>query len=797
MEDELITYLFPDINAVRYFQKEFENLDEFHLIEQTTSSGFDIYLVEQWANNRNIGSLISTYTGNLNNEINIIKFTIRKLPSKRYPMRFQEYLNELMVNHAKIKYMNDEETEILFITNITSLPSNLSLIPILNGDFNSIEDNFVINSNLKKLQCSGRSISLITSKISDANEDKFRQMYKIYNLNIPIKFAIKELINIIQTSLFYFDLLDIRYCDGFLCNKTEDAIVTWWNLIGLPHFNIKPPGILPSRTVAAIVSTVLSVKIRLQIFGGCDVPKDPFDVENFMISIGEFQRQVKLDKTRKLDIETFHKLIYITNDKLKLPDIDKKSSYTNEIRKLTNVVKNTVQDRIYDDPKFEYNIETLDLEVLISSLLGKTLKRLWYGSDRQGPINQDSSNHHTNGKPSHHHHHHRENDDLKHDRHSNHHQQHHQKHNNRQDEYKFVSLKDSIRRNQRIHYDKKGLNRMKLGRYNKQRLDLNHQVSHQHLNLTGLSKVDQLLQIEEKFDKESVVTSRENPSVCDLKDSVVCKMNVELNRRNSFPSNDLNLSNLLNGEYDRPKIKRNCSFSLESNLPGDNGTFRTISYKYLSGMANLQELDNIKKSKQHEKFYQGYSRLNKDLEKLKVNHNLLDNSQTSLLNQDLPNILEFNMNNLSTNLDRLIYESRIIIKRVNDLESDCKTLKSKLNDQLLDKLSNTINSLLYLNKFNRVFEGSERDELILKLTNNDKDVLEVVKQKDNQIPTTYLRVFITFIWDMIFFILELFKFDRSKMNLDRIRQNWGKLDPNRKYIERAYDFVGYDSKASI
>ncbi|CAH6722248.1 hypothetical protein CLIB1444_08S05182 [[Candida] jaroonii] len=797
MEDELITYLFPDINAVRYFQKEFENSEEFHIIEQTKSSGFDIYLVEQWANNRNIGSLISTYTGNLNNEINIIKLTIRKLPSKRYPMRFQEYLNELMVNHAKIKYMNSEETEILFITNITSLPSNLSLIPILNGDYKSIEDNFIINSNLKKLQCSGRSISLITSKISDANEDKFRQMYKIYNLNIPIKFAIKELINLIQTSLFYFDLLDIRYCDGFLCNKTEDAIVTWWNLIGLPHFNIKPPGILPSRTVAAIVSTVLSVKIRLQIFGGCDVPKDPFDVENFMISIGEFQRQVKLDKTRKLDLETFHKLIYITNDKLKLPNIDKKSSYTNEIRKLTSAVKNTVQDRIYDDPKFEYNIETLDLEALVGFLLGKSLKRLWYGSDRHGPINQENSTHHSNGKPLHHHHHHREHIHARSDNASVDHRNHPQKHYDYQDEYKFVSLKDSIRRNQRIHYDKKGLNRMKLGRYNKQKLDLNHQVSHQHLNLTGLSKVDQLLQIEDKFDKQSIAASRDSPSVCDLKDSVVCNVNTELNRRNSFPSNDLNLNKLLNSEYERHQIKRNPSFSLENMDRDSNETFKTVSSKYFSVMSNLQELDKIKNSIQHEKFYSNYTRLNRDLEKLRVNHNLLDNSKTGLLNQDLPNILEFNMSNLSTNLDRLVYESRIIIKRVNDLESECKTLKSKLNDNLLNKLSTTINNLLYSNKFNRVFESSERDELILKLTNNDEEVLDIVKHKDNEIPTTYLRVLITFIWDMIFFILELFKFDRSKMNLDRIRQNWGKLDPNRKYIERAYDFVGYDSKASI
>ena len=136
-------------------------------------------------------------------------------------------------------------------------------------------------------------------------------MYTRYTIaNVPIKFAIKELVNLIQMCLFYFDLLDAKYCDGLLCNKTDESISEWWNLIGLPHYSFKPNirnGILPSRTIAAVISLVLSVKIRLQMVGGCDVPKDPFDFENFMLSIGQFQRQFKLDKLRKLDLQTLNK----------------------------------------------------------------------------------------------------------------------------------------------------------------------------------------------------------------------------------------------------------------------------------------------------------------------------------------------------------------------------------------------------------------------------------------------------------------------------------------------------------
>ena len=50
--------------------------------------------------------------------------------------------------------------------------------------------------------------------------------------------------------------------------------------------------------MAAIVSLILSVRMRIQLVGSSDVPKDPFDFENFMIAIGQFQRQYKLDKTK-------------------------------------------------------------------------------------------------------------------------------------------------------------------------------------------------------------------------------------------------------------------------------------------------------------------------------------------------------------------------------------------------------------------------------------------------------------------------------------------------------------------
>ncbi|KAG7193308.1 uncharacterized protein KQ657_000720 [Scheffersomyces spartinae] len=340
---QLISYIIPDFQTVQYFIKDFEANNEFYLLEETTRLGFDIYLVEKWALSRKITCVASTYTGNSELENKVLKLTIIKKQSRFYPLKFQEYLNELLINKNKVTRLcgadgvtkstspinntgfepciNDKvqtNEEVLFITNITELPSDLNVIPIPQGDARLVYSSFIINSNLKRLQCSGRSNSLINDKVSDSNENKFRTIYRIYNS--PIKFAIMELVNLVQISLFYFDLLDLKYCDGLLCDKTEEALVTWWNLIGLPHFsykpNVKKNGILPNKSVSGIISLIVLIKLRLMIFGGCDVPGDPFDYENFMISIGQFQRQVKLKKKRKLSLETLSKLFTITNAKL-------------------------------------------------------------------------------------------------------------------------------------------------------------------------------------------------------------------------------------------------------------------------------------------------------------------------------------------------------------------------------------------------------------------------------------------------------------------------------------------------
>lgn len=894
--DELITYIFPDFNAIKYFQRDFINTNEFHLVEENVSSGLDIYLVEQWVLNRKIGTIISTYTGNMESKVSVVKFTVLKKQVKNYPLRFQEYLNELMLNHAKIKKMDTEAQmgpkELLFVTNSASLPSNLNLITIPTGDIRLLENDFMVNSNLKKLQCSGRSLSLFTNKVSGANEDKFRHVYKIYNANVPIKFAIKELVNLIQTCLFYFDLLDAKYCDGLLCNKTDESISEWWNLIGLPHYNFKPNirnGILPSRTVAAVISLVLSVKIRLQMVGGCDVPKDPFDFENFMLSIGQFQRQFKLEKLRKLDLQTLNKLFAITNAKIipeksnfsydntdeALPDTlmnpsnlnsnltspykKNKNYYSKEFKKFTNVVKNTVQDHIIapnkdSDDTFQninpkssgrirnriakladnvspLDVETLDLEALVKNYLcGKALPRLWFGTHQ--PIPSDVSTALQPPQLGHHHkHHHR-----------------HHTSNNDSKSYRFISLKDAINHTQGLPYYtnssssvpdaskySRGFNKMKLGLQNRKLLVSNNTPKKHNLTLqvaadnnsgngnsqgNSTSMLDSLLTPDDicpQYDgrnDESSTHSKANKHY-------ISKFKAILNRRNSYPfvvqQGEMNLNviefsrNDIELENNRFQLKRSLSCSLLDDYFCSKSekpivSIDKLSSNYLNNVNNLVKIENIENNNNDsstdlittKKIENLYNKLNHEIITFNHMHNQVINNKNRILEGDLVSSLNFNLDDLSATIDRLVYETRIVGKRINEFEEYSNLLDSKLNTQSMKKLSKLIDNLVYLNRFNQTFvDMNEKKSIISELTGEDPKELNCTETSQSK-GDNILRVLIIFIYEFLSYIFQAFNLDRSKMNFDRISQTWKKVDPNKKYINKIYSIIGKDpSKTSL
>lgn len=998
--NDFITYVIPDFNAVHYFQKDFLQSQEFHILEESQVTGYEIYLVEQWVNNRNIGSVVTAYTGNESSKITVARFTIVKKPSKHYPIRFQEYLNELLQNHSTIKKMEHDRTSILsnnnlttvattksrtsgnssglrrresttelanevcFVTNITSLPSNLNLIPIPQGDVRKIETSFIINSNLKKLQCTGRSISLISDKISDANEDKFRQMYKIYNVNIPIKFAIQEVVNVIQMSLFYFDLLDVKYCTGLLCNKTEEAIVNWWNLIGLPHFNVKPntkDGILPPITVAAIISLILSVRLRLQIVGGCDVPKDPFDFENFMIAIGQFQRQFKLEKTRKLDMETLNKLFTITNSRLQLEknanyfyssayssshdhqDFDpllnphnyhhfdsissppnmkgsssgqKRKGYGKELKKLTSVVKNTVQDHLnaasrdlddiqmpspssrpttgrirnriakFTDAVSPLDVESLDLEFLVKThLAGKVLIRLFYGiqsgntanlfpTNTAGTTTTTAQNENGSSGTRHHKHHHQH--------------QHPQQHLNplypmtsrrrgrsiadeaASYQYAFTSLRDKIAQTHDLTLGpnsmhsgnggySKGFNLMKFGLQSRKNLSVTSRKGgsqdHQRQKSDGMIEMnggnhkqldydksvqsallDSFLQISSS-DSASITKSLGSNTNISVPPSRECENPIaslqhRLNRRNSYPflldqyEQNLNTSVISKNDlHVKPEVlevarsrPRSSSMSCLDKVVVDPSmvTIAKFSQTYLDNISELMKYDNLRKYYfengslpgggtiedhiNNESLERSFQLMNLDLIKLNNLKMSTDSNKTRILDEDLSDHLQYNINLLTNTIDRISYETRIVVKRIDELQENCNLFQLKLNNDCERRIQDLTNTIIKRKNFKQVFfDPKERRSIVRKLTgksgseedNDDNDNNE----DDNAGGSGILSMYATYAFDWFLHIFQLVRFNRYNMNNERIRQAWAKLDPNRTIINKAYSYIGKEPSA--
>lgn len=901
-ESELVTYILPDFGAVEYFQKEFAAMSEFHVVEESEALGFEIYLVDQWVRHRKIGTVVSVYTGNYESKVKVVRFTIKKVPTKFYPARFQEYLNETILNHASYKRMNVSDAtsahafstknsvEYLLVTNITALPSNLNLVPIPGGDVRAIRATFAINSNLKKLNCAGRTLALLTERVSAASEDKFRQMYRIFNELVPIGFAVRELVNLIQTSLFYFDLLDVRYCDGLLCQKTEDAINNWWNLIGLPHFNVKPnprAGILPAKTVASIISLTISVKMRLHLFGGCDTPKDPYDFENFMLSVGQFQKQVKLEKKRKLNLVTLLHLFYYTNQKLpsatkqqqfsafgselSLPegsqtDLSNLASnkhfsssaypsrsisnqtasayrrnklyYSKELKKLTNAVKNTVQDHIivregnegfYPEPSHKpgaklrskiaskltdlitpNDVETTDLEFLVNKcLVGKTLLRLWQGLGESSEFSVLNLDEKLSLAPHYHHHHHIHRRNGSHEPSS-------FASDGEDSKYQYICLKDGIMMSRELltsqNTEKTSgrLGRMKFalqGRRPNHIRDLDKGITDisgfEKLSLSSSEQLDHLLpKLNCPPGKEPCPDLRETVSSKKKKET----QNIRglLNRRGSFPTlfNGAEL-NIHTVEAIKPTIKpleghalRKCaSFSAIDDLffrNHDLDNKEKLKISYVETVMNMMELDQLRKLTKSDqiKVSQSYKRINIDLIKLHSIHNRMV-SQQLFINSEYSSVLTGRMKDLTDNIDRMTFRSRDLLKKINELEENSSNFNLKLQEACIQKLGILVDSLVNSNKFKDVFKDEEeRRKIVLELGGTENTTCD-----ENDTEKTYwgLRLAVIFVYELIVFFLQLLNFDRSKMNLDRIRQSYSMVDPSRRYIDGAYTFVRRDS----
>ncbi|CDK29375.1 unnamed protein product [Kuraishia capsulata CBS 1993] len=407
----LQSFILPDLKAVDFLRCEFP--PGLAVFDRVVLSGYEIYIVEQWALDRKVGTVITTYTGDPNDEVSAYAVVLTRDESE-WPLSFRSYLSELL--DSAYARLNNTDSGSIFITNLGQL-TDLSLIPVPNGNIDEVWELFLVNENLKRFGCGSRSALMLASP-SKAAEDKFRQMFRVHS-SVAINYASVELVMILQVFLYYFDLLNPIYGDGLLCNKTVDAIDAWRNLYGSRYLkpSFKRTDCLSPATVAGIIGMVLVIRARLDEVGNNVVaPKDPLNTEKFRLAVGQFQRyanrlysSMPVYTAPSLGLVTSPgherdalpvvlKLNAATIDRLVEATLPKNQTLKNDLLKVKRMFKNTVSDLSSGKTLQTLNIaspvigsaeggqlgltfdeDCLDLDYVLQYIHGKRMMYLWKG----------------------------------------------------------------------------------------------------------------------------------------------------------------------------------------------------------------------------------------------------------------------------------------------------------------------------------------------------------------------------------------------------------------------------------
>ncbi|KAI0178887.1 hypothetical protein GGR52DRAFT_533930 [Hypoxylon sp. FL1284] len=341
--------------------------------------GYELYLVEQWACSRQSPTLvIVTYTGD---EKHFVVVGVLAVPAdeKAWSPKLRLYFKAIQQYHARPK---DTTLGELMVTNLSSFPSALTVIPVPDGDIKKHRREFIVNEDLKRLGCSGRA-GMTLSEPSGAARAKFYQLYKTTD-KIPFSDAVVELVKMCQVGLLIFGKLEQVYIDGLLCDVTETAIADWWTEFGAEYYNIEPTdGILGPTTVVALLGLLMGARNRLSYYGA-PVPKDVFDIDSTEKGVSYFQKYQKLARSRRLDRQTMHKLHTVTAKAAAGEGwgVQKavKSTVSEIGGKRGEIVLGMVGGR---DKGGIGDIETLDLDRFISLASGERAKWLWLGKPKR------------------------------------------------------------------------------------------------------------------------------------------------------------------------------------------------------------------------------------------------------------------------------------------------------------------------------------------------------------------------------------------------------------------------------
>ncbi|CAD6593115.1 MAG: hypothetical protein ASARMPRED_007073 [Alectoria sarmentosa] len=364
--------VFTDPAAFRYLE---EDPSTMVLERRRRLTGYELYIVEQWACSRvHPTFVITTYTG-LDQDSVVVGVLSVPTNEEAWSPRLRVYLKAITKYHARKK-----ETPLgtLMVTNLSGFPSAMTVIAVPDGDLKKHREDFIVNENMKRMGCSGR-VGLNLSPPVGATQAKFMQLYRTSD-RIPLYNAVIELVKLCQVALLLFGKLAPEYADGLLCDVTEQAINDWWTELGTEYFNIDPSdGILGPTTVAALLGILMGARNRLNA-AGAPVAKDVFDIVNTKRGIAHFQRSQKMERTRRFDRQTLDRLHKLTAKAASGKGWTVPRAVKSTAAELSGKGGELVHGR---EKAGIAEMETLDIETFVQMGSGERFKWLWYGKARK------------------------------------------------------------------------------------------------------------------------------------------------------------------------------------------------------------------------------------------------------------------------------------------------------------------------------------------------------------------------------------------------------------------------------
>jgi len=267
-----------------------------------TLSEFQLYAVEQWVVDRaRPTSLIVVSTNDPAHKI-----IVDILTPKAETAAQQSAIWERSMLKARTDGARPKQTPLGFVLVVSLLGfrSDLTIVLLPRGDFALAQDALFTNINLRRLGCGGRS-GLSLSDPSPAQQERLLATYRLPNVASNMRvftLTVLGLIKLVQSALALFNLgplandpKGLLQPDGLLCDTTVDGLVAWQIEVAEPLLQRElGENILSSATLAALLSTVISVRCRFLTMGVHHVPNDPFQNRGaFLLAYESFMKSTR------------------------------------------------------------------------------------------------------------------------------------------------------------------------------------------------------------------------------------------------------------------------------------------------------------------------------------------------------------------------------------------------------------------------------------------------------------------------------------------------------------------------